>query len=145
MKLIHNADLTHEDAFDFYYSYGWHITTEYEGDVTLDAVEYDWLDGTDAEAIAKLRETYDALTDDEAESIVAKAREVREAGEAIEGLLDEAVEAYQRGDMDAVVKALDEAAWVESEHGDSPAADSLRSQLLDDDTDEDEALVCGDD
>jgi hypothetical protein len=78
MKLTHDADLTHEDARGWYNSYGWHITTANEGDVTIDAVEYDWLDGTDAEAIAKLRETYDALTDDEAESIVAKAREVRD-------------------------------------------------------------------
>ena len=141
MRLTRDADLTHEDARGWYDAYGWHITTEREGDVTIDAVEYDWLDGTDAEAIAKLRETYDALTDDEAGSIVAKAREVREAGEEVEGLLDEAVEAYQCGDMDAVVEALDEAARVESEHGDSPATNSLRSQLLDDDTDEDEGLV----
>jgi hypothetical protein len=35
--------------------------------------------------------------------------------------------------MDAVVVALDEAAQVESEHGDSPATNSLRSQLIDDD------------
>jgi predicted Zn-dependent protease len=132
MKLTHNADLTHEDARGWYDSYGWYITTENEGDVTIDAVEYDWLDGTDTKAVAKLRETYDALTDDEAESIVAKARKVRETGETVEGLLDEAVEAYQRGDVDAAVKALDEVARVESEHGDSPAANSLRSQLLDD-------------
>ena len=65
-KSIENADLTHEDARGWYDSYGWHITTENEGDVTIDAVEYDWLDGTDAEAIAKLRETYDGLTDDAA-------------------------------------------------------------------------------
>jgi hypothetical protein len=141
MKLKHNADLTHEDARGWYNSYGWHITTANEGDVTIDAVEYDWLDGTDAEVIARLRETYDALTDDEAESIVAKAREVREAGETIEGLLDEAVEAYQSGDMDAVVEALDEAARVESEHGDSPATNDLRSQLLDDAAPTFDALV----
>ena len=138
-KFIENADLTHEDARGWYDSYGWHITTENEGDVTIDAVEYDWLDGTDAEAIAKLRETYDGLTDDEAESIIAKAREVREAAETVDGLLGEAVEAYQRGDMDAVVKALDEAARVESEHGDSPGANSLRSQLL---ADAEESDIC---
>lgn len=129
-KLISNADVTHEDARDWYESYGWHITTEIEGDVTIDSVEYDWLDGTDAEAVAKLREAYAALTDDEAESIVSKAREVREAAETVEGLLGEAVEAYQRGDTGAVVKALDEAARAEWEHGDSPAANSLRSQLI---------------
>lgn len=130
MKLHDNADTTREDARGWYDSYGWHITTEREGDVTLDAVEYDWLEGTDAEAIAELRKTYDALTDEEAESIVAKARVVRSTAEAVESLLDAAVEAYQRGDLAAVVKDLDDAASVESEHGDSPASQSLRAQLI---------------
>lgn len=130
MKLTHNADMTHEDAREWFGVYGWHLTTEHEGDVTIDAVDYDWLDGTDAEVIAKLREAYDDLTDDEAETIVAKAREVREAGETVEGSLAEAVAAYQRGDIDAVIEALDAAAVVESEHGDSPATDSLRRQLI---------------
>lgn len=131
MKLKPNADLDHESAKDWYENYGWHITTEKEGDVTLDAVEYEWLDGTDDEVCAKLLETYD-LTDSEAAAIVFMARKVREAAETVADLLDEAVAAYQRGDMDAVVEALDEAARVESEHGDSPATDDLRSQLLDD-------------
>ena len=138
-NLIENADLSHEDARSFFESYGWHISTQDEGDVTIDSVEYDWLDGTDAQVIAKLRQTYGALTDDETECIIAKAREVREAAETVDGLLGEAVEAYQRGDMDAVVKALDEAARAECEHGDSPAANSLRSQLLADaDAEDDE-------
>lgn len=129
-KLIADADLSHEDAREWYGAYGWHISTENEGDVDLGAVEFDWLDGTDEEAIAKLRETYDGLTDDEAEAMIARARMVREAGEAVEELLSEAVEAYQSGDVNEVIRLLDEAARVEREHGDSPAANSLRSELI---------------
>jgi hypothetical protein len=131
MRLKHNADLTHEDAKNWYENYGWHISTEKEGDVTLDAVEYEWLDGTDNEVISKLLKIYD-LTDHEAAVIAFMARKVREAAETVVGLLDEAVEAYQRGDLAAVLEVLDKAARVEWEHGDCPATRALRSQLLDD-------------
>jgi len=138
MKLTDNADLDHEDARDWYYGYGWHIPTKREGDVTMWAVEYDWLDDDDDKVIDKLRKKYKRLTYDEADAIVAKAREVRDTAEEVESLLDEAVEAYQRGDLDGVVEALDRAAEIEVQHGDSPAANSLRNQLLDDDDDEDD-------
>jgi len=131
MRLKHNADLTHESAKDWYDNYGWYISTEKEGDVDLDAVEYEWLDGTDEEVISKLLETYD-LTDREAAAIAFMARKVREAAEAVAGLLDEAVAAYQRGDLARVLEVLDKAERVEWEHGDCPATRALRSQLLDD-------------
>lgn len=129
-RLTTDADLTHEDARDWYGSYGWHISTEDEGDITLDAVAYDDLDGTDEEVIADLRETYESLTLDEAESIVEKARSVREAAESVESLLLAAVAAYEARDLAGVVEALDDCERVESEHGDSPAQQSLRSEML---------------
>ena len=129
-KLASEADLDHEDARGWYDSYGWHITTENEGDVTHDAVEYDWLEDTDSEVIGKLRAAYDGLTADEAESIVSKCRDIREAGEAVEEALSEAVQAYHAGNVGMVMCALHDAELIESEHGDSPATNSLRSQLL---------------
>jgi hypothetical protein len=130
LKLKVNADLTHEDAREWYDSYGWHLSTESGGDVTLQAVEYDWLDRTDAAVIKKLLAQHDGLTEDEAEYIVDAARDIRNTAESVESLLVEAVEAYQRGDAVAVAEALDAAESVEESHGDSPAANSLREQLL---------------
>jgi hypothetical protein len=138
MKLSDNADLTYEDARDWYDSYGWHIPTKREGDVLLQAVKYDWLDDADDQVvIKKLRAKYKRLTYDEADALVACARMVRDTAEQVESLLEEAVEAYLRGDLDGVIEALDQAASLELDHGDSPASNSLRSQLIDDD-DEDE-------
>jgi hypothetical protein len=130
--LVPDADLTHEDSRAWYESYGWHISTENGGDVTHDAVEYDWLDDADSVVIAKLREKHAGLTGDEAESIVEKAREIREAGEGVADWLSEAVAAYLRGDVAGVVEALDAAATMELPHGDTPAANSLRAELLQD-------------
>ena len=45
-------------------------------------------------------------------------------------LLDEAVEAYQRRDLEGVYNALNNARAVETEHGDSPATNWLASSLL---------------
>ncbi len=38
--------------------------------------------------------------------------------------------AYQRGDLDGVIAALDEARAIESDHGDAPASNALRSEML---------------
>jgi hypothetical protein len=127
--LEHWGELDPMDAREWYGRYGWHYVTQHEGYILLDAVEYDWLDGTDAEAIVSLKEEYCELLDFEAEDIIAKAREVREAGEAVESLLADAVQAYQRGNMSAMARALNEAAAVESQHGASPATDELRAQM----------------
>ena len=128
--LTTDADTSHEDARDWYGSYGWHLTTENAGDVTLDAVEYDWLDMTDERAAEELRAVYADLTSDEALSIVTAARSVREAAESICGALDTAVSAYERRDLAGVRAAL-LAAWSqESDHGDTPATSTLAGQLL---------------
>ncbi len=63
-------------------------------------------------------------------AVVKLAKGVREAAETVCGLLDEAVEAYESGDIEAVIEALDSAASTESEHGDNPATEALRKALL---------------
>jgi len=136
-----NADLSHEDARDWYSSYGWHLDTEECGSVTHDVVEYDWLDQDDDAVVALLLEAMDDLTQDEAESIVAAAREIREAAEEVEAALEAAVEAYEDDDLDGVIAALDEARRIEIEHGDAPAANALRSQLLEEVEELDEGLT----
>ena len=83
----------------------------------------------------------DDLTQDEAESIVAAAREIREAAEEVEAALEAAVEAYEDDDLDGVIAALDEARRIEIEHGDAPAANALRSQLLEEVEELDEGLT----
>ena len=127
-----NAALDHEMARDWYNCYGWHISTGRAGDVTLQAVEYDWLDLRDDSGVARILcdSMPRQLSVDEAVQIVEMARSVREAGEVVEELLDEAVEAYGVGDLAAVIDALDRCESFESDFGDSPATQSLRSQLL---------------
>lgn len=135
-RLMADADITHEDAEDMYSSYGWHLSTEDAGDVTLQAVEFDWLDQSDDSGVAaKLLDSTrghgrSKMTVDEAEQIVAKAREVRESMESIDGLLEQAVAAHERGDVDSVIETLDNAQRQESEHGDCPESTSLRGKLL---------------
>jgi hypothetical protein len=65
LRLAEDADLDHENARDWYDSYGWHLTTENEGDLTLDVVEYHWLNEPDQEVVNHIRETYYDLTDEE--------------------------------------------------------------------------------
>lgn len=125
------ADTEHQEARDWYESYGWHLTTESAGDVTLQAVEYDWLDSSDdADVIARLLESDESLTADEAAEIVSRAREVRQAAESICSLLDDAVAAYEAVDGPAVVRCLKDAADAEWEHGDAPATQALSDALL---------------
>ena len=130
---VEDADLDHEDARDWYLAYGWCLSTDSAGDVCHSAVEYDWLDDDDDEAVAEKLMAADAnLTEDEAEAIVAKAREILKAGEEIKSQLVAAVEAYEANDYAACVEALRLAGELESPHGDTPASDSLRDQLIDD-------------
>jgi DNA-binding phage protein len=136
-RLIPGAHPEIETAESWYDSYGWHLTTDREGDVELQAVDYDWLDGTDDEAVDQLVERYPALRRREARAIVERAREVRETADAIEGMLSSAVEAYERGDLDGVLEALREATRLEGPHGASPATDALRAALVEE-IDEDE-------
>jgi hypothetical protein len=134
MKLRQNADLTHEDTVDWYGGYARHIATKHDDCFPVQAIEYEWLNSPDEEVVAKLKEGYNNLTDDDIEAILSTAREVRAGGDIIEEHLKEAVAAYQRCDLDGVIKALEEAKGMEAfchrYGGDSNAADSLRSQLL---------------
>lgn len=65
-----------------------------------------------------------------AEALVDRARSVREDMDSVEGLLDEAVAAYERGDLDAVIEALQHASSTENDHGDDPATSELIHDLL---------------
>ena len=130
-RLIADADLSHEDARSWYDSYGWHLTTDECGDVCLQACEYDWLDDdTGVVAMRHLCREIDGLTTDDAESIAQMAVTVRAAAEEGESLLEDAVTAYQRGDVAACVAALDACRAMELDHGDAPASEALRSQLV---------------
>jgi len=125
------ANTEHEDARNWYDSYGWHLTTEAAGDVVMQAVEYDWLDGgDDDEVVRRLMAEHEALTADEAESIVERARSIRDVAEGICSQLDEAVAAYERRDREVVREALSAARRDELDHGDAPATDDLARRLL---------------
>jgi hypothetical protein len=65
-----------------------------------------------------------------AESLVGRARNVREDMDGIESLLDDAVTAYESGDLDAVIEALQNASSAENDHGDDPATSELIHDLL---------------
>lgn len=130
-RLIADADLSHEDARGWYGSYGWHLSTEAAGDVTLDACEYDWLDDDEGVvAIRRLMAADSDLTADEAEIIAQRAAMIRAAAEAVEYELTEACRAYHAGDVAGVVAALDACRAIEMDHGDAPASEALRSQLI---------------
>lgn len=129
-RLRDSADTTHETASDMYDAYGWHLSTD-ERDIPLQAVQYDWLDDADDVRVAgRLRAADSDLTDDEAMDLVVMARGVREAMEGVSDLLDDAVDAYRRGDCEGCARALEHASAVESDHGDDPATDALREQLI---------------
>lgn len=129
--LAADADTSRETAQDWYEAYGQHISTVDAGDVCIQAVDYDWLDDDDDSDVRdKLIESDNRLSSDEAEALVGMARSVREAAEEICGLLDDAVAAYDAGDYDACVEALDSAKMLEIGHGDCPASSGLRGKLI---------------
>ena len=133
-----NADTEHETAQEWYGSYGAHISTDNHGDLTHDTVDFDWLDDDDSEIVERLQEIYEDLSEDEAESLVALARGIREAAESVVSNLEAAVEAYEANDIDAVIEALDAASSEERDHGDDPSAKQLRKQLIEEVEDEEE-------
>lgn len=120
------------DARDWYGSYGWDLRTENAGCVELQVIEYDWLDNAyDDEVAAKLREIDPEITEDEAIDVVEMARDIRESAEAVESLLDEAMEAYRDRDLRACLKALEECETIEERHGGSDVTNALRDRLID--------------
>lgn len=127
--LAPNADMTHEDSRSWYDSYGWSLSTDNDGDVCLQVVEYDWLDDDDATVIDRLQREHD-VTDEDASVVVTMARTVREAAEAICSLLDGAVYAYGARDVDETRRCLLAAYDLEMDHGDAPAAATLAGALL---------------
>ena len=65
-----------------------------------------------------------------AETVVDRARTVREDMDGIESLLDDAVAAYEAGDLTGVIEALQEASSAEHDHGDDPATSACIHDLL---------------
>jgi hypothetical protein len=134
-----DADTSHADARDMYDSYGYHASSEHHGDFMLQTVEYDWLDDNDDDnVIAKtIMALPDPRDDDDvddlacvAADLVSRARGVRDDMEEIEAELAAAIKCYESGDVDGVIEHLDAASSLESDHGDDPAARTLRERLL---------------
>lgn len=130
MALKQNADTSHETAAEWYASYGAHVCTQHHGDITPDVVDYDSLDDDDDEIAEALMDIYSDLTRSEADEIIALARRVKDAADAVVSHLEDAVKAYKADDLAAVVDALDCASSEESEHGDDPSAKALREALV---------------
>lgn len=132
LGLAESASTSHETAEEWYDAFGWHLSTERAGDVTLQVVGYaDLATQTDDEIVAQLLADDEDLTRDEAESIVAKAREVAESADEVEAALAAAVGAYRAGDRSGTIDAIVEASRIESRNGgDDPAAQALAEQLL---------------
>ena len=59
-----------------------------------------------------------------------RARSVREDMDTIESLLADAVAAYESGDLNAVIEALQSASSSEDDHGDDPSTSQLIHDLL---------------
>ena len=131
LGLAESASTSHETADDWYDAYGWHISTERAGDVTLQAVAYADLAQCDEEIVCHLLAEDDDLQRDEAESIVAMAREVAASADEVAAALEAAAEAYRAGDRSGTIAALVEASRIERRNGgDDPAAQALAEQLL---------------
>lgn len=122
--------ITRESARDWYEAYGWSMSTAREGDVCLQAVDYDWLDESDEQAIILLQDNYSELGTSEARDIVSHARGIRETAESIEGLHDTAATQYEGGDLLGSISTLRDAERIESDHGDSPATQYMWRQLF---------------
>lgn len=123
------AERDMESAEDWYDAYGWHVSTEDAGDVELSVVSYDDLDKSDKTIVNNLLKDDEDLRRDEAEHIVAKAREVREAAESITSLLTEAIEAYRADDDREARNLLRQAKHEEWQHGDSTVTKSVSEAL----------------
>ena len=89
LELAQNPNVSHDSAEDMYDCYGAHISTEHDGDVCIQSVDYDWLDD-DQDAEALLAECHPDMTADECETLVALARRIREAMDGIEDALERA-------------------------------------------------------
>jgi len=130
-KLKLNANTEHQNAQAWYAGYGARIDTD-DGGISHEAVDFDWFDdgATNSEVAEKLMENYNNLTADERDELVQLARGIREAAETVVGLLEDAVTAYDAGDLEAVIAALDLASCEETDHGDNPATRYLSGKLL---------------
>lgn len=125
------ADTEHQCAEDWYNAYGWHLTTGELGDVPLQAVAYDWLESASEDnVLERLSWDREELTKEEADTLVAKARDIRGESEAIVDAIDAAVTAYERGNLKSCRENLAWAYRRESDHGDTPATMALAKKLL---------------
>ena len=129
LELAQNSNVSHDSAEVMYDCYGAHISTDHDGDVCIQSVDYDWLDD-DQDAKALLAERRPDMTADECESLVSLARHIREAMEGIEDALERASCAAVDGDFAGCIEALQEARDLETDHGDDPSTSALAAQLL---------------
>ena len=129
LELAQNSNVSHDSAEEMYDSYGAHISTDHNGDVCIQDVDYDWLDDEE-DAKALLAERRPKMTANECESLVSLARRIREAMEDVEDALERASCAAVDGDFAGVIEALQEARGLETDHGDDPSTSALAAQLL---------------
>lgn len=139
--LNQNANTNHDDGEAMYNTYGAHIdddeTNKY---YCLQRIKYDWLDEDDEELMPKLLGQTESEADakyyicsnkEVVKSLVRLARSVKADMDAISEKMDAAVAAYEAGDLELTIELLEEARYMETEHGgDDPSTSELRQSLL---------------
>lgn len=133
--LTTGADTEHESAEDMWSSLGWHADwhADHEaGAVVHPACTIEQLDSLDDSEILAAECPEDACEEERGayESAIAYARRALDDMRSVESALAEAVDAYAEGDARACREALDQAARLEDDYGDCPAARDLREKLL---------------
>jgi hypothetical protein len=128
-----------EAAPDWYAAYSLDYVVRHEDAreetfLVTDEVYYDALDGDDGDIVAALVRERE-IPEEAAEGIVAAARRVREVADRLEALCRAAKDAAVAGDLDACLRALEEACRTEADHGDCPmtmrtARACLRAELF---------------
>jgi hypothetical protein len=142
IRLREDADTRYDDAEEMYSCYGAHITGWVSDPddlssatvecVAVQAVPTDWLrDGLRGDALTDRILSECVVTGrDNAVALADLAERVWEAMVEIEDAFGRAVAAYDAGDLDGCVDALQEAQHLETEHGHDPSTSDLADRLL---------------
>jgi len=133
---IDPSSIQYQDAAEMYFAYGAHVTDEQGYAVEIQAISAGELMDHDDDELE--RELVENGNGDVAEELVEKARSVFDAMQGIEEELRNAMEAAEKGDLEATVDALSLASRLERDHGDDPATRQVAEQLLEWIEDEDE-------
>lgn len=77
LKLRSDPNVSHADAAEMYHCYGSHISTESHGDIRLQVVAYEWMDG-DKDAAQWRTEALAALSGPSEGDFSARAKEINQ-------------------------------------------------------------------